>query len=221
MDYLIGKWGEIKMSGTYPLLAAFLFIANATKKEEREDYHNIMGNLDDIVRNGIDLTVWNVNTNVSGLPESRNFLWLSEHYKKPNESSYNYLWRVFETIPSYRVRFDELSVFSPFAFYEDADGHLIAKRKSIFFNGMLVPPLTGECRKNFSLVFALSKPEIEAQKSEVTLFMPIHTDMPEIVRELEVRQHVSQVNYSEFLKKDPQLDDKKRIYGVYHVRFDG
>lgn len=207
------------MSGAYPLFAVLAIAVKATKEREEKAHYNVMKNLDDIVRDGIDLTVWNVNTNVSGLPESLNLFWLREHYKRPSESSSEYLRRVFETIPFSRVRFDKPSIFYPFAFYEDSDGHLIAKRRNSLSMELPVPALSRPYRNNFSLVFVLSQPEIKAQTREVVLFRPVRTDLPKIVREIEVRQHRSEVLYSEFLGKNPQLDDKKRVHGVYKVNF--
>lgn len=156
------------------------------RRKENEKFQCVKENLEEILKNGVDETVWTVKTDVKGLPECN---WLTglflKRYKSPwDYSNLDYLKRMFS--PRHRNFY--------VAFYVK-DDLLVVHYEDSFASLQL----------HFNLVKQQTTKRFE---KEYLLFKPYYTDHEEIKADLEVHTNPFSVEYKRFLKNEKCMRTK-------------
>lgn len=161
--------------------------------KEKNRFNYVKNNLDEIIRKGVDRTIWSISTDASPkLPEMsrldrfiESLFGTRSYLKDPKDSITCYLEKVFGTY--YPLAF--LSGYSSHFIFYTKDDKLIAKNRS---DGKLL------------LYFDLIEKTDTIKQEEITLFTPHYTwDETEIIKAmLPIYRHILKFRYTHFSKDE-------------------
>ena len=170
---------------------------NNMRKAEAEElmYQEIKKNLDKIIEEGRNKTIWLISEPIEGdLPEYKGILFKNskKYFKKPKESPRDYLTSVLtKTITSGILYYPDET---PFLYYREGNT-LIADAKW----------------EDLQLHFDVKEVKTTTEKEKVTLFRPAYTTHEKIEAELEIRTKILEITYKKYQKGESQTKEVQLI----------